>query len=79
MVPVLPLGIVMRRLPPRVADALAWPIVRSTVGDVTKVGLKKLPYGPNTPLFLSHSRPSSVRISGLVSQLVSRDDEPSDP
>ncbi len=57
MVPVLPLGIVMRRLPTRVADALAWPMVRSTVGDVTKVGLKKLPYGPNTQIVRDHRVP----------------------
>ncbi|MEI7779475.1 MAG: NAD(P)/FAD-dependent oxidoreductase [Actinomycetes bacterium] len=50
LVPVLPLGIVMRRLPPRFADALAWPLIRSTVGDITKLGLKKLPYGPNTQM-----------------------------
>ncbi len=50
VVPVLPLGIVMRRLPTRVADALAWPIVRCTVGDVAKVGLERLPYGPNTQM-----------------------------
>lgn len=39
------------------ADALAWPIVRSTVGDVTKVGLKKLPYGPNTQMARDHHVP----------------------
>jgi len=50
VVPVLPLGIVMRHLPTRVADALAWPMIRSTIGDVTKVGLKKLPYGPNAQM-----------------------------
>ena len=50
VVPVLQLGIVMRHLPPRVADALSWPLVRLTVGDITKVGLRKLPYGPNTPI-----------------------------
>ena len=57
VVPVLPLGIVMRRLPMCVADALAWPLVRSTVGDVTKVGLKKLPYGPNTQMARDHHVP----------------------
>ncbi|MCX6431259.1 MAG: NAD(P)/FAD-dependent oxidoreductase, partial [Actinobacteria bacterium] len=50
VVPVLQLGIVMRHLPPRVADALSWPLVRLTVGDITKVGLRKLPYGPNTQI-----------------------------
>ena len=50
VVPVLQLGIAMRHLPPRVADALAWPMVRVTIGDVRKLGLRKLPYGPNTQI-----------------------------
>jgi len=50
VVPVLQLGIVMQHLPPAVADALAWPLVRATVGDVRKVGLRKLPYGPNAQI-----------------------------
>jgi indole-3-pyruvate monooxygenase len=57
VVPVLPLGIVMRRLPTRIADALAWPMIRATVGDVGKVGLKKLPYGPNTQMARDHHVP----------------------
>ena len=60
VLPVLPLGIVMRRLPTRVADVLAWPMVRSTVGDVRKVGLKKLPYGPNTQMARDHHVPCST-------------------
>jgi hypothetical protein len=32
-------------------------MVRSTVGDVTKVGLKKLPYGPNTQIARDHHVP----------------------
>ncbi len=50
VVPVLQLGILMRHLPPSVADALGAPLVRLTVGDITKVGLRKLPYGPNTQI-----------------------------
>jgi cation diffusion facilitator CzcD-associated flavoprotein CzcO len=50
VVPVLQLGIVMRHVPTQIADALAWPLVRLTVGDVRKVGLRKLPYGPNTQI-----------------------------
>lgn len=49
-IPVLQMGIAMRVLPTGVADALAAPLVRLTVGDITKVGLKKLPYGPNTQI-----------------------------
>lgn len=49
-VPILQMGIVMRRLPTSVADALAAPLVGLTVGDITDVGLRKLPYGPNTQI-----------------------------
>jgi len=57
VVPVLPLGIMMRRLPTGIADALAWPMVRSTVGDVRKLGLKKLAYGPNAQIARDHRVP----------------------
>jgi cation diffusion facilitator CzcD-associated flavoprotein CzcO len=50
LVPILQVGALMRHLPPKVADALAAPLVRLTVGDITKVGLRKLPYGPNTQI-----------------------------
>ena len=50
VVPVLQLGILMRHVPTQVADALAAPLVKLTVGDVTKYGLTKLPYGPNTQI-----------------------------
>jgi cation diffusion facilitator CzcD-associated flavoprotein CzcO len=49
-VPILQMGIVMRRLPTQVADALAAPLVSLTVGDITQSGLRKLPYGPNTQI-----------------------------
>ncbi len=57
LVPVLQLGIAMRRLPPAVADALAAPMIRLTVGDLRKVGLRKLPYGPNTQMARDHHVP----------------------
>jgi cation diffusion facilitator CzcD-associated flavoprotein CzcO len=49
-VPILTMGILMRRLPTRFADAMAAPLIRLTVGDVSDVGLRKLPYGPNTQI-----------------------------
>jgi len=49
-VPVLQLGIAMQHLPPAVADALAWPMIRATIGDIRTVGLRKLPYGPNAQI-----------------------------
>ena len=54
LVPILAVGTVMRLLPPKVADALAAPLVRVTVGDIRKVGLRKLPYGPNEQI--AHDR-----------------------
>ena len=47
----------MRRLSTRVADELAWPMVRSTVGDVRKMGLQKLRHGPNTQMAPDHHVP----------------------
>ena len=57
LVPILQVGAIMRHLPPTVADALAAPLVRLTVGDITKVGLRKLPYGPNAQIAQDHHIP----------------------
>ncbi len=57
VVPVLQLAILMRRLPTPVADALGAPLVRLTIGDITKLGLRKLPYGPNTQIARDHHVP----------------------
>jgi cation diffusion facilitator CzcD-associated flavoprotein CzcO len=50
VVPVLQLGIALKRLPPRIADAIAWPVVRLAVGDIREAGLRKLPFGPITQI-----------------------------
>jgi indole-3-pyruvate monooxygenase len=70
LVPVLQLGIVMQRLPLAVADALAAPLVRLTVGDVRRVGLRKLPYGPNTQI-VRHRQVPLLDI-GTMAQIRSR-------
>ncbi|MGH7295182.1 MAG: flavin-containing monooxygenase, partial [Polyangiaceae bacterium] len=49
-IPILGIGITMSILPPAIADALAWPLVRATIGDVHDLGLRKLPYGPNVQI-----------------------------
>jgi len=36
----------MRRLPPRIADAISAPLVKWLIGDLSKWGLGKMPYGP---------------------------------
>jgi cation diffusion facilitator CzcD-associated flavoprotein CzcO len=57
VVPVLQLGILMRHIPTPIADALGAPLVRLTVGDITELGLRKLPYGPNTQIARDHHIP----------------------
>jgi indole-3-pyruvate monooxygenase len=44
--PVLQLGLLMSVLPPRLADKLNAPVIRTITGDIRKLGLRKLPYGP---------------------------------
>ncbi|MBS2021401.1 MAG: NAD(P)/FAD-dependent oxidoreductase, partial [Deltaproteobacteria bacterium] len=80
LVPILAVGATMRHLPTWLADALSWPLVRLTVGDITKVGLKKLPYGPNhqikhdrrIPLLdigtMDHIRAGRIRVHGGVTR-----------
>jgi indole-3-pyruvate monooxygenase len=45
-IPILELSLLMSRLPPRVADTINAPLMRLIFGDITKLGLKKKPYGP---------------------------------
>lgn len=48
--PILQLGILGGRLPPRIADATFAPLIRATVGSLDGTGLQKLPYGPMTQI-----------------------------
>lgn len=45
-IPILQLGLLMAPLPPKLADKLNAPLMNLLTGDITKLGLKKLPYGP---------------------------------
>ena len=45
-IPVLELSLLLRRLPPRVADLISAPLVRAYIGNLSKVGLRKKEYGP---------------------------------
>lgn len=51
-IPILSIGIMQSRLPSRIADAINAPILRAAIGDITKYGLQKLPYGPITQIQL---------------------------
>ena len=45
-IPVLELSLWMRNIPPKIADVISAPLVNWLIGDLQKIGLKKLPYGP---------------------------------
>ena len=40
----------MAHLPSRMADLLSAPVLKAAVGDLTRLGLRKLPYGPITQI-----------------------------
>ncbi|CAN5794406.1 NAD(P)/FAD-dependent oxidoreductase [soil metagenome] len=45
-IPILWIALALSNLPARLADALSAPVLRVTFGDLCKLGLRKLPYGP---------------------------------
>jgi cation diffusion facilitator CzcD-associated flavoprotein CzcO len=45
-IPVLQLSLLLNHLPPRIADAISAPLIKWILGDITKLGLAKMPYGP---------------------------------
>lgn len=45
-IPVLQLALLMNVFPPRLADKMNAPLIDLITGDITKLGLRKLPYGP---------------------------------
>jgi len=49
-IPILSIGIVQNKLPAWLADAINAPILRAVIGDITKYGLRQLPYGPATQI-----------------------------
>ncbi|MDI1289140.1 MAG: NAD(P)/FAD-dependent oxidoreductase [bacterium] len=56
-IPILSIGIAQQRTPARISDRLNAPILRRVVGDFTKHGLRKLPYGPATQIRKHHTIP----------------------
>lgn len=45
-IPILEISLLLSHLPPRIADAISAPILHLLFGDITKLGLRKKPYGP---------------------------------
>jgi indole-3-pyruvate monooxygenase len=56
-VPVQALSLLLRRLPPRVADMISAPLMKWLVGDLGKLGLKKSAYGPLEQIRLEGKAP----------------------
>lgn len=48
--PILAIASLLRRLPSPVADAIGAPLVRFALGDIEKLGLRRLSYGPMTQI-----------------------------
>jgi len=77
-IPILKLSLLLSRLPPRIADAINAPFMRLRFGDISKLGLKKTPYGAfqqiqkdgNIPVLdigtLRHIREGHIRVFGDV-------------
>jgi hypothetical protein len=55
--PILAVAIAATRLPVGIADALTAPILRFKYGNLTRLGLRKLPYGPLTQIKRDHQVP----------------------
>ena len=45
-IPVLKLSLLLNRFSPRAADIISAPLIRMLTGDITRLGLRKMPYGP---------------------------------
>jgi indole-3-pyruvate monooxygenase len=83
-IPILELSLLLSRLPPRVADTVSAPLIRLLFGDITKLGLKKKPYGPfeeiqrdgNTPVLdigtIKHIRKGHINIYGGIDHIESK-------
>ena len=56
-VPVLTIAIALRTLPTRLADLLAAPLIRLTIGDISRLGFRKLPVGPITQIVTTSQVP----------------------
>jgi indole-3-pyruvate monooxygenase len=80
-IPILELSLFMSRLPPRVADAINAPLIRLVFGDITNLGLRKMPYGPfeqiqrdgNIPVLdigaIKHIRKGHIDIYGGIDRI----------
>ena len=79
--PVLELSILLDPLPPHVADMISAPLIKWLIGDLSKLGLKKMPYGPleeirrdgNAPVLdigtIRHIRQGHIKINDDIDHI----------
>ncbi len=80
-IPILEVSQLMSFLPPRLADTINAPLLRLAMGNITKLGLKKLRYGPfeqirkdgSIPLLdigtIRHIRKGHIKINENISRI----------
>jgi cation diffusion facilitator CzcD-associated flavoprotein CzcO len=56
-IPIQNLGLIQQLVPARVADAINAPVLRLALGDIRKLGLRKLPYGPIEQIRVHQQQP----------------------
>lgn len=56
-IPVLELSILLNPLPPAVADLISKPLMKLLIGDIHKLGLQQMPYGPLRQIQKDHKAP----------------------
>ena len=78
---ILKLSLLMSKLPARLADTINAPLMRLLIGDITKLGLKKMEYGPfeqikkegTIPLLdigtIRHIRQGHIKVHGGVDHI----------
>jgi hypothetical protein len=83
-IPILEISQLMSRLPPRVADTINAPLMRLLFGDLAKLGLKKMPYGPfeeikrdgNIPVLdigtIKHIRDGHIKIYDNIDRIAGK-------
>jgi len=80
-IPILEISQLMSSLPPRMADTINAPLMKLLFGDITKFGLKKMPYGPfeeirkdgNIPVLdigtIKHIRQGHIKVYGDIDRI----------
>ena len=77
-IPILEISLLLSKLPSRIADTVSSPLMRLLLGDITKLGLQKMPYGPfeqikkdgKAPVLdigtIRHIRQGHIKIYGAI-------------